>query len=225
MPAPIVGAALLKKPLVKFIGKTIAANINKKPKRTACWTVEDSAVPAFRAYQVAQYKVNETGRAIRDGLGITTAQLHNDSSIGGSPDGLFTVAQIADFHLEGFVPICLEMEAGRHTLDPDSGEGLALRNAAYAEFERLVREGHIELTDRFGRPVRRMQPVDGSAPSARSSSRDPHEEFLPAQPPALGSPGFVGPQAPRGALAGMPAMPLILGALVLGLAFAVSRRG
>ena len=102
-------------------------------RRTGCWTVKDEAVQDFRAGKVAQYKVWETGKAIGRAWGVDYAAVERR----------LTFAGVADSHLYQFVPLCLEIEQGRHTDDPNGQVAQTLRRVAYEAFEAGIRSGII----------------------------------------------------------------------------------
>lgn len=163
-----------------------------RAKRTACYTVEGKDHACFRTGTCAPWKVNATKTAIAKGLGVADSF----EAIG------FTFSEVADIHLENFVPLCLELEAGRHTEHPDTGPGLAIRLAAYEEFAGRIRQGRIPI--RVGRA-----PTGGDLP-----------------PPGAPDPG--GSRAGGGGAGGVNLMGselLVPALLVVGLLFAGRMKG
>jgi len=136
-------------------------NIRTRPKRTACWTVTREAEADFRQGKVAAYKVESTWNAIVDALGYA-----DRASTG------LTFQDAADIHIQRFVPLCIELEAGRHTEHPDEGLGLQIRTDAYREFTRRVRSGEVQVIP-WPPVAGPVQPGEGrQSPPGRAPGRD-----------------------------------------------------
>lgn len=187
-------------PLPAFILPAAGAVIDKwggniigKKSKSSCRTVSDSDLAAFKRGTVSPHVLWERLDDIKAAIAVPSFVA------GGSPDdqawawlgasprpatwdaaiGTPAVARLAEIHLSVFVPLCQNMEGGKYTTDPHSGEGLALYESARAQFREQVRSGQLRFnTGPTGsashNPYGERGPGGGSLPS---------EPFNPATRP------------------------------------------
>src|SRR5262245_28294820 len=137
-------------------------SLEKKRKRSACRLVSSGDRANFLAGKAAPWIVGERVQDIAAVWG-TPATLEGVS---------LTFEQVAELHLAAFQDLCIKLEAGRHTTDPNHGLGLEIYNAARAEFRDQLRSGRI----RFAAPPRGGDGGDGPMGPPLPKFRQPGDE-------------------------------------------------
>lgn len=90
-----------------------------------------------------------TGQGGDVGVGLTSLGVTNVQAVGGAPP--VTDQELAELHVKVYVPLCAQIEDGRYTsMGSRSVTGSAVKKAAEAEFQRLLREGHVGVNGTRG---------------------------------------------------------------------------
>lgn len=179
-------------------GVSLGRSLFGKRKRSSCRTISGGDVDAFRAGTIAKHVLAERADDIFAATG--TYGLPNWGPAGSYQPGVKTwglsVQQLADLHMNSFVPLCQQMEGEKLTTDPNAGDGLAMYNNARAAWKDQIRSGRIAT----------FAPAMGGS---GGSDADPLPYGVPG--------GLVGPPAERPpALAGLSGTTgLVLGAAAL----------
>jgi hypothetical protein len=127
MPLPLVAAA----GAANAIGSLAGALGFGKKKKSACRVVSSGDVNAFRTGGAAPWIVGERRTDLKKAYGMETL---NDDDFERAT-GL-TFLEIANIHMQEFVPLCQGIEAGNFTDDPNAGTGLAYYTQARDQFIR-----------------------------------------------------------------------------------------
>ena len=185
-------------PEVIRAGGAIGGAIFGKRKRSSCRVISAADVEGFRKGTVVPHVVWERAEDIVAALGVQRSEF---VTYGGAVEyleakGIMRFADVADLHLSVFVPLCRQSEGDNLQTDPGSGPGLAIYEAARANFRDMIRSGRIPALD---------IPRSGG-----EAVYDPSQRY--GVPGGLPGP----PQDPRRAgFGGVAAVALGLGALLL----------
>jgi hypothetical protein len=118
--------------------------------RTACKTISPADADDFRAGKTVQYLLGERAADLQTAWGTpvdgSIESVHQQSGL--------TREDLAELHMSAMVPICLNVEAGRHTCHPEEKPG-----REFYEVSRLFLIDHI----RAGRIRWRGLPRGGGA--------------------------------------------------------------
>lgn len=137
---PVAEAAVVAEKLAQYLKdwEKVKCRLGGRRLRTACTTVSTADVPAFRSGQIAQYRVNRIAEDFQRAWKMTPDG--NPKTL--EPYGI-SYADLADVHLNNFVPQCLAVEAGRHTCHPEEEPGLLFNQQAHFILQDQIASGKL----------------------------------------------------------------------------------
>lgn len=107
--------------------------------RTACKTVSEGDKNDFLSGKIARYLVSERAADFQTAWGLpVTGDIDTVTQFSG-----LSYADLAQAHMQAFVPICLSLESGKHTCHPENPPGRDFYDGARAQFVDQLRKGDL----------------------------------------------------------------------------------